>query len=194
MRKLKKSARGNLQVAAKVRVKDRKCGVDPKSTCHHAESYFSAHEVLQKHLHEITPLSLSAVNVVLMAFSVECFLKTILLLDKGSFVRSHNLIELFDDLGAENRAALSAHTEKFCAESLLWQSIIRQNPKDKHNIHTFLSDSAESFSKIRYMWEEEHERIPATFGWGLDSVLFSLRKRILEIKPEWVEFMRSTQG
>jgi HEPN domain-containing protein len=174
----------------KPRVKDRKGDVIPQNACRHAEQYFAAHKALEKYMSEINSRGVNIPNVVLMAFSVECFLKTILLLDKGSFLRSHNLIELFDDIGDENRKAISDFNDQFVAACPHAQKIKKKNPNAKYDIRTLLRDSAESFKDIRYMWENEHKFIPATFGWGLDGVLFALRKRILEIRPEWKEVMQ----
>lgn len=183
----RKVANKEVQRRDKPRISD----VDPKIAFIHAENYFAASEILMDYMLHDNTRRVNVANVVLLTFAAECFLKCLLFLDKGSFPQRHELVELFDELDPENRKRLEEYNEDFCSTIAIAAQRKANTPHIKYDIRSLLNDSSTSFIDTRYMWEKAHKSVPAVFGWGMDTVLLSLRKRILDLKPDWRELVPS---
>lgn len=118
-------------------------------------------------------------QVACRAFAAEAYLKCLLTLRSKHFPPDHNLRTLFRILPAEDRAIIE---EWWNAETL--PNVLRagQNPTTFPVPSTFeqcLKRSAEAFKEWRYNTKE-------TRYWWLGGFPNNVRRRILDMKPDWV--------
>jgi len=130
---------------------------------------------------------------VLSAFSIEVYLKCLLAIEGREIYDTHDLHELFQELGKENKRAI----QKTWAE---WQNhlknglkIMEARKEDPVRLAMFrkqmmgslpklLKEGAKTFVTYRYFYEKNPRH-----GYGLQMLPPMLKARILEVKPEWGE-------
>lgn len=142
-----------------------------------ADQFWSAGALLAKQ--EYLGEQLFFPNVVCRAFAAEAYLKCLLALRGKSFPGDHNLRNLFRLLPPDDRAVIE---DWWTAESL--PGVLSRasfHPPGVTSPSSFkqaLKRSALAFKEFRYVLGD-------TFHWSLAAFPEHVRRRILQVKPEW---------
>jgi hypothetical protein len=161
---------------------------DPKAICMQAENFLIASRVLVHHLGATFDMRLVIPDMIVRAFCTECYLKCAITLEKGSYSQGHNLMAFFNQLSDPTRARLAAYNEKFCSFSPTVKATQQQAPHVKHDIVSLINAAKDAFTLMRYSFEGR--ALPKDFGFGLDPVIFALRRYLLDVQPDWKSFVQ----
>jgi len=117
--------------------------------------------------------------VVAEAFATECFLKCLSLLETGQYKEVHDLAKLLESTSAESRKKIADWWT--AAEMPHGKPKALGLPPDVKvpgNFEEALAMSKDAFLSFRYVLDD-------VAGWWLSALQFDVRRRILELKPEW---------
>ena len=114
------------------------------------------------------------------AFSLEMYLKCLLLLEEGRAPHEHDIHRLFHALSQSTQSELIEAHKNFVSSnpSFVEQARQTESPTDLENL---LKLGRNAFTDFRYA----HERIPSETVWGLNGLTKCVRERILELQPSW---------
>lgn len=155
---------------------------DPKAMFSTAEVFRAGSGVLSRHMPDLMfPMVMCA------SFSLELYLKSLVLLESGAAERGHNLETLFSKVSPDSQHAIRANYEKKRAEQDAMFAAAKVPPLPKTDFDFVLHASAEAFENFRYAYEGI---VKDQTGWLAGPIGESVRKRIMELRPEWANSIR----
>jgi hypothetical protein len=125
--------------------------------------------------------------VVLHAFSLELFLKCLILLDSGNIPQSHNSLQLFNALGAVNQARLVKNYKDHLKTDPTIAAAIKAGKQSDYEIANVLTVTGDAFVRFRYIFELPAKPSPAgeKFGGASTFVIRATRDLIIQLQPSW---------
>lgn len=131
-------------------------------------------------------------GVVLSAFSLELYLKCLIILTGGKYPRKHTLIELFELLPEIIRTDVVAEFDRLMIAA---PSAIRPDnapdgnrlPSDHYSFQNCLSVMNNAFRNWRYLHESTGVESIEYYGHG--PFTLSLERRIVAIRPGWAKWI-----
>jgi hypothetical protein len=114
------------------------------------------------------------------AFSLEMYLKCLLLLEHGQAPRVHDIYDLFHALSSSTQSELTKDHEKFVNSNPLFLEQACQTGSTT-DLEELLKLGRNAFTDFRYA----HEQIPSGTVWGLNGLTFCVCQRILKLRPDW---------
>jgi hypothetical protein len=114
------------------------------------------------------------------AFSLETYLKCLLLLEKGDAPHGHDLHCLFHALSQSTQSELTKHHEEFLNSNPSFVAKARQTGLPT-NLEELLKLGRNAFTDFRYAYE----RIPSETDFALNGLTYCVRQRILKLRPCW---------
>jgi hypothetical protein len=161
---------------------------DPAKMFVHACGYVDASNILShKDVVKTEQMLASIANPVMMiqAFSIELFLKTIICIERNGFVPpQHHLKWLFSQLSprVQQRITEEWDTKMVPLRKSLWDELDTKFPhKFARDLPTILARANRAFEQLRYNYEG-HRDLEFHTGLELPRVLITV---ILELKPEF---------
>jgi len=138
---------------------------------------------------EVVPAStrpeLIVPRTVLLAFSLELYLKCIITLEGKEYIGIHHLEKLFSELEGDTQTVIKAcynqRNGNAAAAALEYKKL---GISVSHDFESALSLSSNAFQKFRYAFEKPSEM----FGWMADDILQCVRATILARNPDWANF------
>ncbi|MEI6627502.1 MAG: hypothetical protein WCL61_02815 [bacterium] len=110
-------------------------------------------------------------SFVASSLCLELYLKSIICLETGCSVRGHNLIFLYNKISNSGQQKI----QFFCSLE------DKDTASNSNSIISRLTEAQNSFEEWRYMYEG----LSIESGHNLSSIIWGIRKYILELKPEW---------
>ena len=161
-----------------------------------AESYFQAAHVLFMHATQLIGFQPQLIfpSTVCEAFSLELFLKCLMLVEGTQYKPGHDLEKLFDHLSVDSKAHIRAHCERGLAQIQQMMNMAHQQyqqtgkgmaePPPRIDFEYALASSRRAFEAYRYVHEGKSAMEPGG-NWLGKPILHSVRDRILILRPEW---------
>lgn len=121
------------------------------------------------------------------AFAIELYLKCLSCIEnKHFFYKGHNLKELFDILGEENKQRIKEYHLQI-AKKDEFHTDVALKVYDPHylDVDHLLEVCGDAFRKFRYNFSNNFDLF------YLSNVAAAIRKRIQEINPEWKSYYES---
>jgi len=112
------------------------------------------------------------------AFSLEMYLKCLLLLEEGRAPYGHDIYRLFHSLSQSTRSELTKDHEAFVNSKPSFAAQARQTGTST-NLEELLKLGRNAFTAFRYA----HEQIPSKTDFGLNGLTCCVRERILKLRP-----------
>ena len=122
--------------------------------------------------------NLSGPYVVLAAFAVELYLKTLSVLHRGEFLVTHDLSELFENLDRTTKDKLRKHHERIVFEYSGFPTLARLGVST--SLDFFVNLNRNAFENYRYTHEGN-----AKSAFFLVPFTRCLRERIVRLHPEY---------
>ncbi len=116
-------------------------------------------------------------GIVCSAFSVELFMKCLVMVERGGAPRTHRLITLFSRLAPDSRVAIAHRFDELIAASPTAQAMKGQFPDVSLTIDDVLDTVDRVFEQWRYAYEGQ-----AGSAYGLGELAQAVCERILELK------------
>jgi hypothetical protein len=151
--------------------------LDPKSVFDLACKFAAAEAHLR---HKSNPKAgyMASPSMVMSAFTIELFLKCLLLLDGKEFKRIHRLDGLYQKLGRSQKRRIEKAWDKEARPKIIQITKQLGHPSDLPNA---LVTCGRAFEHMRYGYEDPDRQI---FYLGdLPPILW---RAIVDIRPEWV--------
>jgi hypothetical protein len=126
------------------------------------------------------------------AFAVELYLKCLLEIESGQIPATHNLKDLFYQLSRDSRGKLKRDHDKRIQDNSMLLSF-RKRLGIKTDLHSLLEDGQDIFKQFRYMFEGVPDRTKP-LGFALEPFGELVRKRILDLRPEWLADESTSQA
>ena len=156
--------------------------VDPKRVFTTAEVYRASAQVLSKFIANGMPHYMFPM-VTCSAFSLELYLKCLILIEGNESEKSHDLERLFSSLAGESQIAIRTNYQKCAIHETAKLFAARGMPPHPSTDFDFvLHASASAFENFRYAYEGIRKN-PA--GWMADPIRDCVRERILESYRDW---------
>jgi hypothetical protein len=130
-----------------------------------AEAFLEAVHVLVQAVNQGHTRILTLVQATNAAFTLEMYLKSLLLVENGEAEHTHDIYDLFHALKKPTQDELTKEHAKLISDDL----------------EELLKLGRDTFSKFRYA----HEKIPSNTVWGLNNLTRCVRTRLLTLHPEW---------
>jgi len=166
----------------------------PRGLFQQAESFFRSANLLFHNATQI-PLHFNPEflfpSVVCQAFSLELYLKCMIVIEGSPYPATHDLEKLYELITAENRSEI----EKICLPHLPLQQKMsdafhkQANKPGPAPIVTFqgmLHASHRAFEAFRYVHEKT--TLSDGQGWSGGPIVQSVRERLMVVHPEWRNF------
>jgi HEPN domain len=157
---------------------DMEMAADPKDIFRTAEVFRTGSAILNNHG---MPQCMFPM-VICSAFSLELYLKSLILIEGGTYGKLHDLEKLFSRVKPKSqkiiRASYETHKMKMDAMFATFKDI----PAPKTDFDSVLHASAKAFENFRYAFEgivKDQE------GWMASPICDSVRERIVELQPDW---------
>ena len=144
-----------------------------------AQRFREAADVLSKHISENLELHLGQPYAVVCAFSIELYLKCLLVMERGSYPRDHDLEELFRNLGSGTKGTLTRRFNSLDEKSNRRAAMRKDGFQT--DLKTELKRSKDAFELLRYAHEHESKRA----AFGLSLLIPCLVQVIFEKQPDW---------
>ena len=154
-----------------------------------AEAFLEVCKVLNKAIESGNTRILTLAMATNAAFSLEMYLKCLLLLEKGHASRSHDIHDLFHALSESTQAQLTKDHQDFVDSHSSFTVQARQTGSP-NNLEELLNLGRNTFTDFRYA----HERIPSKTIFGLNGLTFCVRERILKLRPDWKSALEEIAG
>jgi hypothetical protein len=154
--------------------------IDPKVLFDHASKFLYADEYILRGKH-ITAQQVELIaqpSMVISAFTIELFLKCILLLEEQEVPDIHSLSGLFKRISHKRKRRIDELWERHARPFLAGFATSQGVPTDLSNA---LFQCSLAFQRLRYAYETNFQGVKFYLG-DLPRIL---RNVILEIKPEW---------
>jgi hypothetical protein len=121
--------------------------------------------------------------ITVLTFALELYFKALICIDKGSSVKGHKLIDLFNQLLPDRKKRLAELFDIEAMNDVWWQRLHKEKPAwlVDYSLEKVLKKSNDAFQDWRYYFES----IGKSCEFVVSSVVPALRRLILEIKPEW---------
>jgi hypothetical protein len=145
-----------------------------------AEAFLEVCKVLTAALRAGNRRVLSLALATNAAFSLEMYLKCLLLLEQGLAARGHDIHALFHSLSSSTRSELTRAHEKFAGSNSALMERLSQEGLPT-NLEELLKRGRNAFTDFRYA----HEQIPSKTDFALNGLTKCVRERILELQPSW---------
>jgi hypothetical protein len=113
------------------------------------------------------------------SFALETYLKCLVALEGGVFLRGHDTWKLFRKLKRKTQTALCAYHENYIKGKPEFEAAKKKGIKV--DLDSLLKRGRNAFVDFRYAYET----IPAGRDWGVGGLNQALREEILKIHPEW---------
>jgi len=150
---------------------------DPKTRFSTAEVFRAGSGILSRHMPALMfPMVMCA------SFSLELYLKSLVLLESGEAERGHNLETLFSKVSPESQRAIRENYEKKRTEQNAMFAASKVPPLPKTDFDFILHASAEAFENFRYAYEGI---VKDQTGWLAGPIGECVRERIMALHPEW---------
>ena len=153
---------------------------DPKLAFVTAEAFLEICKVLRAAYESGNTRILTLAMATNAAFSLEMYLKCLLLLEEGRAPHEHDIHRLFHVLGESAQSELIEAHKNFVSSNPYFVEQARQT-ESPINLENLLKLGRNAFTDFRYA----HERIPSGTVWGLNGLTKCVRERILELQPRW---------
>ncbi|MGA2483347.1 MAG: hypothetical protein ABSF92_09530 [Candidatus Acidiferrales bacterium] len=151
---------------------------DPKGIFGTAEVYLTGASMLANRLPD-----LMFPWVMCSAFSLELYLKCLILVERGTLEKGHDLADLFSKTTPESQKAIRASYESHKAKMEAMYAAVKGIPAPKTDFDYVLHISADAFVKFRYAFEQGTGG--GDFGWSASPISECVRGRLLELHPDW---------
>jgi HEPN domain-containing protein len=163
--------------------------VDPFRVYSQAEAFYHAAAALDR---SSSPYYIQwrIPPVMCSAFALELYLKCLILLETGKWIRTHDLKKLFMKLTTDSQIFLRDQTTKKLDEINTRFTELEKSgePRPVHHL-TFdyaLDKSKDAFTIYRYLFEQS----AAPFGyWLLGPMLGAAKHRILALEPDFARYV-----
>jgi hypothetical protein len=153
---------------------------DPRLAFLSAEAFLEVCKVMTAALRAGNTRILSLALATNAAFSLEMYLKCLLLLEQGLAARGHDIHALFHSLSSSTQSELTRAHEKFVeSNSALMERLSQEGLPT--NLEDLLKRGRNAFTDFRYA----HEQIPSKTDFALNGLTKCVRERILELQPSW---------
>jgi hypothetical protein len=116
-------------------------------------------------------------SIVCSAFSVELFIKSLIILEKGNPPRTHQLSALYSCLSSASREAIA----KFFAESITANPNARAMKAQFPDVSLKIDDVLITVDKVFEQWRYAYEGQPGS-AYGLGELAQAVCKRITELR------------
>ena len=128
-------------------------------------------------------------RVIMGALVTEIYLKTLMKITGKEIPKSHLLFSLFKKLNKKDKSEIE---KEFCRiQGTIDQRFVNSGipfiPRSPSLIEVIKSYN-DSFEYWRYAYEAEQPKHPSDLKGCLEMVSDAVRKRIVSLKPEWVEY------
>jgi hypothetical protein len=153
---------------------------DPKLAFVSAEAFLEICKVLTAAINSGNRGILSLALATNAAFSLEMYLKCLLLLEEQRAPHLHDMHDLFHALSSSTQSELIEAHENFVSFNPSFIEQARQT-ESQTDLENLLKLGRNAFTDFRYV----HERIPSETVWGLNGLTKCVRERILELQPSW---------
>jgi HEPN domain-containing protein len=153
---------------------------DPRLAFVSAEAFLEVCKVLVAALEAGNTRILSLAMATNAAFSLEMYLKCLLLLETGNALWGHDLYDLFRTLSESTRSELTRAHEEFVESNPALMERLSQEGLAT-DLEQLLKRGRSAFSDFRYA----HEQIPLNTDFALNGLTYCVRERILMLRPEW---------
>jgi hypothetical protein len=150
---------------------------DPKAMFSTAEVFRFGSGILSRHMPDLMfPMVMCA------SFSLELYLKSLVLLESGTAERGHNLETLFSKISPASQGAIRKNYEKKRSVQDAMLAASNVPPLPKADFDFVLHASAEAFENFRYAYEGI---VKDQTGWLAGPIGECVRERIIELHPDW---------
>jgi hypothetical protein len=150
---------------------------DPKTVFSQAEVFRTGSQILGGYLP-----NLAIPWVVCAAFSLELYLKCLLLIEGGSTEKKHDLEKLFANISCTSREAIRKNYENKRVVRDAMFAGAHVPPPPPSDFDFVLHASALAFEKFRYAYEG---LIEDGQGWLAGDIGECVRERIIALHPDW---------
>lgn len=127
----------------------------------------------------------NSVSITTQAFALELYLKCLRYIEVNDFTFGHVLIELFEKLSEENKNKIIIIYKELLNRDVSMIEIEKQfgaSMEIETDFHVLLKSASKAFVEYRYLFELD----PKENGYfNISNHIFSVRKLILELRPEW---------
>lgn len=113
------------------------------------------------------------------SFALETYLKCLVALQSGLFLRGHDTRKLFRKLRSETQSALRAYHDKYISGKPEFEAAKKKGIKV--DLDSLLKRGRNAFVDFRYAYE----KISVGRDWGVGGLNQALREEILKLHPEW---------
>lgn len=175
-----------------------------------AESYFQSAFILFFHATQFFCQHSQFLfpSFVCEAFSLELFLKALILVEGSEYKPTHDLEKLFNQLSTESKTIIKSQTELRFAQMNVQRIRVQQYMEQTKGVpltqaetiqpldfDSALHSSRAAFEAIRYI-HETPTGDPERINWTGQPILHATRERILALKPAWrnVKFSHEPQA
>jgi len=158
--------------------------LNPKEIFNTAEVFSRAADLINKEMQTNKDFSLMAPFVVNRAFSLELYLKCLIVLEKGFIPKDkkvHGLKDLYGLISAKSKQVIKSNYNKLVANDITLKIAHREKNIDL-DLSTVLNKISSAFVKWRYIYEKNF-----TDFYSVKTIAISIKKRIFELKPEWFD-------
>ncbi len=146
---------------------------------HSAEAFDEVARVLHRAAMQGHKYILPIAIVMNASFALETYLKCLVALESGVFLRGHDTLKLFRKLRSETQSALRAYHDNYISGKPEFEAAKQKGIK--LDLDSLLKRGRNAFVDFRYAYES----IPAGRDWGLGGLNHGLREEILKLRPEW---------
>jgi hypothetical protein len=153
--------------------------IDTKQLFTQAEVLRGSSQILSKFVSTGMPQCVIPM-VVCSAFSLELFLKCLILIERGKPAGLHHLEKLFNHVDAKSRDGIRARYDQLRAGIDARFAKFQGPPPPKTDFDSVLQMSSEAFQNFRYA----HEGMKVQKGWMADPIRDCVRERIIELRPD----------
>jgi HEPN domain-containing protein len=169
----------SVMISSQVATKDAR-KLDAKSAFLTAEAFL---EVCKAILEERKRGNTRMLNLALAtnaAFSLEIYLKCLLLLEEGDARRGHDIYKLFHELNSSTQSELTKAHDAFVRSKPSLVSEMR-GKRLSTDLKELLKRGRNAFVNFRYTYEQ----VTPKSDFALNGLTYCIRERILKLRPEW---------
>jgi HEPN domain-containing protein len=152
--------------------------VDPKDVFKTAEVFRASSAILNNHG---MPQCMFPM-VICSAFSLELYLKALILVESGKPAKGHDLKDLFSKTTPESQKIIRASYETHKTKLDAMFAAVKGVPAPKTDFDFVLHASAKAFEHFRYAFEG---LVKDQEGWMAGPICDGVRARIVELQPDW---------
>ena len=154
--------------------------VDPERIFGHARAFEWACSVLGEKRGKIAEQKWSLPMGTNAAFTLELYLKCLLVIERDEYFEGHDLKRFFCRLKGRTQNLLRAHHAEFIKDKPDFKAMAQSGRKV--DLETLLKEARNSFMEFRYAYEEPYGK---ETSFALGGLILGIKQIIFERFPEW---------